>query len=879
MGKPKKTINENEFIELIQNSRFFEVFEKVFFKFQEFVLITLTRFKSNVHKNGSILPKKNFFIEVLEEMSREASFFIAGIVALVIIGITVSILIFALVWPKLPSLDLITRYEPVLPMRIYSKDNELIAEFGSERREFTPYSEYPKDLVHALVAAEDKRFFTHSGFDPIGIGRAIYQSIKSGETAKGTSTITQQLARNFYLTQDRTVWRKGLELLLAIKMEQELSKEKILEVYMNQIYLGERSFGFTSAAHAYFSKDVTELTLSESSVLASLPKFPSVNPFTNPARVIQRREYVLKRMLEDGYINNEQYTQAIAEKLPVRSEKKQKINEVDADYVAEMARQYVFNILRNQGYENYEELAYSRGFKVITTINKKRQDYANNALRRGLVNFELSKGFRGDEKKFTKDDLKPSAQENTEQRYEKLLGKLPQSNLIIPAILYEIDEKIAKFYLQGGEKHEIDFSKDKKISKFFDTSAEQKLVVGSVVRFYKSVNKSGKDNTSKASYQITQLPQLTGALIADNPKTGAIEALVGGFSFDLAQFNNVVQAWRQPGSTFKPFIYSAGIDLGINPGRIYNDVPLAIPIQGQGIWRPKNYEESYRGPMSVREALAFSKNSIMVQVMREITVPVAHRYITRFGFDENKIPQVLSVALGSGEVTPWQMMRAYNVFANGGYLILPYVIKEITDVEGKIYYKNHEKSQLTKENLQIDPRNAYIINDMLKDVVNYGTAAKVRSMGRVDLAGKTGTTNDYVDAWFCGYQVTLNTVVWMGYPNPQKIGPRASGGLLALPVWIDFMEKSLKGVRTETMERPKNIGNSYGDLSLREFQGQQIEYNDLDSLLDDVDGEVVDPYSRSAPVDPYEQYNHQNKNQQPQQQNHEYQENPGVRFY
>ena len=834
-NRRKKRFEDDYFSKIFIRNKFFLLFEEYFFKFQAKSIIYIENVKSNIKKNQSVLPKPNLAVEIASEMSRVASFFISAVVTIIIIGITITILIFSLVWPKLPELEEITRYEPVLPMKIYTKDFEVIKEFGVERREFTPYINYPEHLIQALISAEDKRFFSHYGFDPRGIARALYQAIKTQQRPRGTSTITQQLARWFYLTQEQTIWRKVLELLLAIKIEQELTKEKILEVYMNQIYLGERSFGFSAASKTYFNKEVQEIDIAEAALLASLPKFPSVNPFTKPERVLKRRAYVLGRMLDDGYIDKEQHKIATQTQLP-KKQFRQKYNvEVEADYVAEMARLYVMDIIKSQGIENYEEYAYSKGIQVITTIDKARQEYANLSLRKGLINFEITNGFKREEKKLDVNEIISKTEQELSDFLEKEFNKLPQVDLLIPAALIEVDDKNAKFYLQGGDFYTLIFKQNRKLAKYFKKSKNiNPLEIGSIVRLYQKTKTAKKNKKPEISYQLTQLPQITGALVAVNPKTGEINSLVGGYDFKINKFNNAIQAWRQPGSTFKPFIYSAALDLGIGPGRIYEDVPLEIETHNGKIWKPKNYDNTYQGPMTVRQALAKSKNSVMVQVMYEINTDYVHRYLSRFGFESTRIPPVLSIALGSGEVTPWQMARAYSVFANGGYLIEPFFINQISDSNGKIYYQNNAKNQLVEEKLTIDPRNAYIMNELLKDVATYGTAAKARALKRVDVAGKTGTTNDNLDVWFCGYQPTLTTVVWMGYSQPQKIGWKATGGRWALPIWIDFMKKALKDVRTETLKRPKNIGMSGGDLTLQEFEGMDDEFDELDELLDNL---------------------------------------------
>jgi penicillin-binding protein 1A len=780
-------------------------------------LIQTTRV--NMRQRGYLGPVHHTEIilsESLLEMRRTLSLFLSLAVAGFILSVALVALVVALIWPKLPSLDQISQYNPILPLQVYSRDGKLIGEYGSEHRTFTPYSDFPPHLIHALISAEDQRFFTHYGFDPIGLGRAVLMALTSGR-GQGTSTITQQLARNFYLNQERTIWRKVIELLLAIKIEQTLSKEKILEVYMNHIFMGQRAYGFASAAKTYFDKEVGEITLAESAVLAGLPKFPSVNPMTDPERVMVRRSYTLGRMRQDGHINQAQFEAANAEKLTPVTKGKAKTVARSPDYVAEMARQYLIDLLRTQGYDNPEEIAYSRGFRVTTSIRADWQEAATQAVRKQVIAFEIEHGFRGAESRINLEKFNDINLRNRD--IEAQFANAYNDPQLTLAVMLQRNGNTISFYVRGGEEITINIEKDKLLQKFANLPSADKLALrrGAVVRLFKASKKPNEG--AEPTPIITQLPQVEAALVAINPTNGRVEALIGGYANALNQFNHITQAYRQPGSTFKPFIYSAAIDRGLGAGDVYLDEPLEYVEANGRIWRPKNYDDTYSGPITVRRALAVSKNTVVVQVMEQYGVSVVHEQLERFGFDPAKVPPVRSLSLGAGEVTPMQMATAYSRFANGGYRVQPWVIEEIRDSADQLYYRYQEESVIRPDNLVVDPRNAYMMDNMLKDVMNSGTAAKVRQeITRNDIAGKTGTTNDYVDAWFAGYQAQLVSVVWLGYDRPARLGRGATGGKLALPIWIDFMKVALKDIPVSPRARPNDIGSFNDDLILREFE-------------------------------------------------------------
>lgn len=688
--------------------------------------------------------------------------------------------------PNLPSLDTITDYRPKIPLRIYTADNVLIGEFGEERRNFVPIAEIPDVMKKAVLAIEDDRFYEHGGVDFVGVLRAGLANLRGG-LSQGASTITMQVARNFFLSSEKTYTRKIYEMLLAYKIEANLNKDQILELYMNQIYLGQRADGFDSAARVYFGKSVRDVTPAEAAMLAGLPKAPSAyNPVVNPRRAKVRQEYILQRMRDLGYITPDQYEQAVHAELKVRTEGNE--FSTHAEYVAEIVRQLM--------YAQYREETYTRGLTVYTTLTKPDQDAAYESVRSGIMNYERKHGYRGPEAFI---DL-PSDPAEREQAIDDALVEHPGSGDLRSAVVTSVSARQVKATLLSGEVATIEGSALRFIAPSLSSNAQPKMKMrpGAVIRVTQD---------EKGNWSVTQLPEVAAAFVSINPQDGEIRSMVGGFDFNRNKFNHVTQAWRQPGSSFKPFIYSAALEKGFSPATVINDAPLTIgPDTGGQVWEPKNYDGRFEGPMTMRRALAKSKNLVSVRILRAIGTQYAQDYITRFGFEADKHPAYLPMALGSGAVTPLQMAGAYSVFANGGYRINPYLIQKVVDARGNVISETQPQRAGTDAVRVLDARTAFLADTMLRDVVRIGTANSAKQrLGRNDLAGKTGTTNDAVDAWFAGYTPNLVAIAWMGYDQPKSLGVRETGGGLALPIWVGYMSKALKGV-PESPERPAPEG-------------------------------------------------------------------------
>ncbi len=690
-----------------------------------------------------------------------------------------------MVVPTLPSLEALTDYRPKIPLRVYSADGQLIGEFGEERRAVVKLAQVPKSLVDAIVAAEDERFYQHGGVDYWGVARAAVSNFASGGVRQGASTITMQVARNFFLTKEKTLTRKFNEMLLAFKIEASLSKQQILELYINQIYLGQRAYGFASAAQIYYGKPLDKLTIAEHAMLAGLPKAPSrFNPVSNPARAKLRQQYVLRRMRELGMITPEELAVADKEAPPV----KQAMNEygVRADYFAEMVRAQMF--------ERYGEEIYTRGLKVYTTLNVEQQRAAYQALRKGVLDYDRRHGYRGPEAY-----VELSGQ-LTDERLEDALQDVPDSDELHAAIVLEATPKQVRVYRAGGERITIvgDGLKFAARSLGDNAAVNQRIRRGAIIRL---------SQDEKNRWQIAQLPVVESAFVAADPRSGAIRALVGGFDFNRNQFNHVTQALRQPGSSFKPFVYSAALEKGFTAATVINDAPLTFTAAQTGSepWEPKNYDGKFEGPMRLRTALAKSKNLVSVRILQAISPQYAQDYITRFGFDPKMHPPYLTMALGAGNVTPIQMLSAYSVFANGGYRIAPYFVERVEDDKGNKLMVN--QAQVAGESAErvIDSRNAFIMSSLMRDVVRVGTATRAMRLKRNDLAGKTGTTNEFVDAWFCGFQPTLVAIAWVGFDQPKTLGRNETGGTAALPIWIDYMAVALKNAPEESFNPPAGV--------------------------------------------------------------------------
>jgi penicillin-binding protein 1A len=711
---------------------------------------------------------------------------------LILVGIAV-----AVAYPNVPEISGLADYRPKLPMRIYAADGVLLAEFGEERRNFTPIAQIPKVLKDAVLAAEDARFYEHGGVDYRGVLRAALANLRDARS-QGASTITMQVAKNFYLPTEKTYTRKIYELLLTLKIEKLLSKEQILELYMNQIFLGQRAYGFAAASEVYFGKPLKDISIAEAAMLAALPVAPSAyNPIANPKRATVRQQFILGRMLEEGFINAEQYQQARQQTLRY---KVQSDLPVHAEYAVETARQLVF--------AQYGAESYSRGLDVTLTIRSADQEVAYRALRRGLLTFEQRQFYRGPEAYV---DL-PSAAEQVDTRVAEALTEYPDNDELRAAVVLEASPRKVVAVLQSGETINVTGDGLKPVASGLSDKAGPKVQIrrGAVVRAVRG---------AKGDWFLTQVPEVEGAFVAIDPSSGAIRALVGGFDYGKSKFNHVTQAWRQPGSSFKPFIYSAALEKGFTPTTVVNDAPLFFDAGATGSqpWEPKNYDGKFEGPLPLRSALARSKNMVSIRVLQSIGPAFAQEWITRFGFDADKHPAYLTMALGAGAVTPLQMASAYSVFANGGLLSAPTLIARITDSKGRVL-SDHVPPALDESMRVIDARNAFIMNSLLQEVTRSGTAASAkRALGRGDIYGKTGTTNDSMDAWFAGFNPSIVAVVWIGYDTPRKLGDRETGGGLALPVWIEYMAYALKGVPVRELKPPEGVIQAGGDWSFEEF--------------------------------------------------------------
>jgi len=717
--------------------------------------------------------------------------FVGLIFGLGVIGALILFFALAMAYPNLPALDSLTDYRPKIPLRIFSADNVLIGEFGEERRNLVHIKEIPDIMKKAVLAIEDDRFFEHGGVDYVGIVRAALHNL-SGGARQGASTITQQVARNFFLSSEQTLKRKIYEILLAWKIEKNLSKDQILEVYMNQIYLGQRAYGFSSAAQIYYGKKLQNISIAEAAMLAGLPKAPSAyNPVVNPKRAKARQQYILQRMHQLGYITEPEYVHAKAEELKIKTNSSE--FGVHAEYVAEMTRQLV--------YEQFKEETYTRGLNVFTTITKADQDAAYLAVRRGVMDYEKRHGYRGPENYIEI----PTNKEEAEDAIEVELANHPDSDDLVAAVVLDATPQLITAVLVSGEEIKIEGAGLTFAANLLSAKAppNKRVKRGAVIR----VMQEGK------TWSVIQMPEVQSAFVAANTDDGAIRALVGGFDFNRNKFNHVTQAWRQPGSSFKPFIYSASLEKGLSPSTIINDAPISFDAGQTGgqPWEPKNYDGKYDGPMTMRKGLTKSKNMISIRILHKIGAKYGQEYITRFGFDADKNPPYLTLALGAGAVTPLQMAGAYAVFANGGYKVRPYLISKITDASGKLFSEAKPDKAGDEANRVIDVRNAFLMDSMLKDVVTSGTAVKAMALKRTDLAGKTGTTNDSFDAWFAGYHPDIVGIAWIGFDQPKNLGNRETGGGLALPIWINYMQKALKNVPMAERTVPEGIITANGE--------------------------------------------------------------------
>ena len=718
---------------------------------------------------------------------------------LLLVGGVLGTLVWALISARLPSLDVLTDYQPKLPLRVLSEEGTVLAEFGEERRSIVKLAEVPVHVRQAILAAEDANFYEHSGVDWLAALRAAYTNTIGGPRS-GAGTITMQVARNFFLTRERSgvagYLRKANEVVLTFKIEHDLTKDQILELYINQIYLGQRAYGFAAAAKAYYGKPLEKVTVAEAAMLAGLPKAPSsFNPFVNPKRAALRQQYVLRRMHELDYLNDANYKAALAAPPTLKTDTGPTVH---SEYLNEMVRQFVFDLVG--------ETAYTRGLSVTTTIKARDQEAAYQALRRGVLDYERRQAFRGPEG-YVELPAPPKDGKETKESKEALaeaietaFSQFPDADDLLTAVVLEASPKRVIITRGEGETYTLEGEAIRFVRNALaeNASSGERLRRGAVLRMTQD---------EKGAPRLTQLPQVEAALVALDPNDGAVRSLVGGFDFGKNQYNHVTQASRQPGSSFKPFIYSAALEKGTTSTTVINDAPLFFPAAQTGgeDWEPKNYDGKFEGPMRVRTALAKSKNMVSIRVLRSIGPSYAQDYITKFGFDPKQHPAYLTLALGAGQTNPMQMAAAYSVFANGGYRVKPYFIKKIVDPKGTVIFEESPVVAGKDAEQAIDPRNAFIMTTMLRDVVRAGTAAKAMALGRGDLAGKTGTTNDSVDAWFAGFNQSLVGVAWVGFDQPKSLGERETGGGVALPIWINYMKTALKGVPEIPLKPPGGV--------------------------------------------------------------------------
>lgn len=711
---------------------------------------------------------------------------VASLTALGAIGVY----LVKVVYPSLPPLDALVSYEPKEPLRVYASDGTQIGEFGVERR--IPYSaaEFPSVLKQALLAAEDARFYEHSGVDPMGLARAAIADVVSGGKAQGASTLTMQLARNFYLPNHKTYARKILEILLAIKIEKTLSKDEILQLYMNQIFLGRRSYGFGAAARTYYGVDVKDLTVAQAAMLAGLPKAPSTfNPVSNPQRARQRQAYVLGRMLKLAFITDAQYEEAIHEpdyQLPDPEQ------DGPANSVGELVRRLL--------YEQMGDTIYERGLRVWTTIDLKAQQAAQQAVQAGVSAYGYRHDYPGPEAHLAAEVIALPEGATRNHAITSALAARPRSSDLVPVVVTAVSEAGLTVVMPDGTKKTVPNAQltfGQAVQRRRPSPGQLRIVPGSIIRLRQSAS----------GMKLDSLPQVQAALVAVRPQDGAIQAIIGGNGNAPDHLNRATQSWRQPGSAFKPFIYAAAVAKGMGPQTIVDDAPLAIPNKSShgGVWRPRE-DGAPLGPITLQEGVAKSKNFVAIRVLRDVGVPYARQYlIDAFGFDPDRIEANLPMALGAGEVTPLQLANAYAVLANGGFRVRPYLIARIVDSNGTEVFKEQPAIAGVNANAVIRPATSYLMTEILRNAARHGTGAGSNALGRSDLAGKTGTTNAYRDGWFAGYQQSLSTVVWMGFDTPRSLGAREYGSRTALPIWVDFMRSALDGVPITPSPVPDDI--------------------------------------------------------------------------
>jgi len=757
--------------------------------------------------SGHLLRLRAWFRSHWKRLAAWTVFLGGAAAACVTLGIMFA---FAIAYANLPPIDSLADYRPKIPLRIWSSDGVLLGEFGEERRSYVPIGEVPQRLKDAILSAEDDSFYRHRGVDFLGLARAALANAISGRRGQGGSTITMQVARNFYLSSERSYLRKLYEIALAYKIEASLPKDRILEVYINQIFLGQRAYGFAAAAQTYFGKSLGDLSLGECAMLAGLPAAPSAyNPNANLHRARTRQRYVLSRMLALGYINKADFDKAVTTELNVRGAEASAItnlthSRVRAEYAAELARQLVFEV--------FHEETYTRGLNVYTTISSGDQQVAYEALRAQVLAYDRRYGYRGPERVV---EL-PAEGAARQQRIEEALIDAPDIDGLIAAVVLEASAKSVRAAIADGQTVRVEGEGLKFAAASLSprAPAARRIVPGALIR----LARAGKDG-----WAIVQIPQAESAFVSCDARDGAVRAFVGGFDFNLNKFDHVTQAWRQPGSSIKPFIYAAALEKGLMTSTLVNDAPLMLdPDQTGGqVWDPKNYDGKYEGPIRLRRGLAMSKNMVSIRVLQQIGPQYAQQYLGRFGFDPERHPAYLTMALGAGSVTPWQELAAYSVFANGGFEVNPYLVARVADSNGKVLMEAAPMIAGDSAIRVVDAGTAFIMDSLLRDVARYGTGARASSLGRSDVAGKTGTTNDSHDAWFSGYGGGIVGVAWFGFDQPHNLGERETGGGLALPIWLDYMNSALKGLPMTDRQAPADVVTIDGEYYLDQYQPGQ----------------------------------------------------------
>ena len=737
----------------------------------------------------------------------KSAVFVAG---LGLCGALLGTLALALAWPNLPDLSAMIDYRPRVPLRVYTSDNVLIGEFGEERRNVLRYHEVPDVMKAAILSAEDDRFYQHGGIDWMGVGRAALANVVNMSKTQGASTITMQVARNFYLSSEKTYTRKFYELLLTFKIEATLTKDEILDLYMNQIYLGHRAYGFAAASRTYFGKPLAEVTPAEAAMLAGIPKAPSrFNPIANLPRATVRQHYVLGRMHNLGYLTEEEYQEAMNQPIELRSAVGTPAGgyAVHGQYVAELARQLLYGV--------YQDNIYSRGFNIYTTVHSKDQEAAYRSVREGILGYTRRAPFPGPESNI---DL-PEGAENDHARLDALLDELQNKHP-------DHDDMLSGLVLSASPTKVVVARTAQEIIEITNASALKVIARGLV----KNANDKVRIRRGSVVYvrkhegdywEVINMPSVQAAFVSLRSQDGAIQSMVGGFEFGEGKFNRVTQAWRQPGSSFKPFIYAAALERGLTPATQVSDEPFTLTAAQTGSrpWSPKNYGSTYEPMLTMRQGLYRSKNMVSIRIMQAVGVNYVQDYITRFGFDRARNPAVLPLALGSGSVTPLQMAGAYAVFANGGYRVAPYLIDRVTDSSGKVIMQARPTVAGDVKARVIDERTAYVMNDMMRGVAQSGTAARAsRELKRNDLGGKTGTTNDSHDAWFTGFTPKLVGVAWMGFDQPRSLGSNETGGGASMPIWVGYMRTALEGQPQIPLGPvPSGLERINGDFYFSEF--------------------------------------------------------------